>query len=108
MTFLPWGQEETSYFRTEINSGKVEKDPLPMYTVKITPCGYPGRYMRATDNYLKRHNHPDVVKKRGPFDKVFVREFAKLSRVLTKSVGMSHSGHQFQNSHNRGTGLCHM
>ena len=61
---------------------KVEKDPLPMYTVKITPCGFPGRYMRATDNYLKNHNHPEVVKKRGPFDKVFVREFAKLRRVL--------------------------
>ena len=49
-----------------------------MYTVKITPCGYRGRYMRATDNYLRKLDDPMVIKKRGTFDKVFVREFAKL------------------------------
>ena len=50
----------------------VEKDPLPMYTVKITPCGYRGRYMRATDNYLRKLDDPLVIKKRGTFDKVWV------------------------------------
>lgn len=63
-----------------------------MYTVKITPCGFPGRYMRATDNYLKRHNHPDVVKKRGPFDKVFVREFAKLRWGVFDETPLKTSG----------------
>ena len=27
--------------------------PDPMYTVKITPCGFVGRYMRVTDTYLR-------------------------------------------------------
>ena len=34
--------------------------------------------MRATDNYLRKHDDPEVIEKRGIFDKVFVREFAKL------------------------------
>lgn len=46
-----------------------DADPDPLYTVKITPCGFLGRYMRATDNYLRKHDDPAVVEKRGIFDK---------------------------------------
>ena len=63
-----------------------------MYTVKITPCGFRGRYMRVTDNYIRRHQDPDVLQKRGRFDRVFAREFAKLRWGVFDETPLKTSG----------------
>ena len=60
--------------------------------MKVTPCGYVGRYMRATDNYLRKHDDPEVIEKRGIFDKVFVREFAKLRWGVFDETPLKTSG----------------
>ncbi|CAG5096960.1 Oidioi.mRNA.OKI2018_I69.XSR.g14865.t1.cds [Oikopleura dioica] len=53
-------------------------NPHRMYAIKVTPCGHFGKHIRATDNYIKKSDDADVVERHGRFEKVFVREFAKL------------------------------
>ena len=48
--------------------------------------------MRATDNYLRKHDDPEVIEKRGIFDKVFVREFAKLRWGVFDETPLKTSG----------------
>lgn len=48
--------------------------------------------MRVTDNYIRRHADPDVLKKRGRFDRVFAREFAKLRWGVFDETPLKTSG----------------
>jgi len=62
----------------QVHHATDELNPHRMYAIKVTPCGHFGKHIRATDNYIKMSDDEDVVERHGTFEKVFVREFAKL------------------------------
>ena len=45
------------------HDGTVNTEIQPLYTVKLTPCGHKGRYVRITDDYLRSAKDPITTPK---------------------------------------------
>lgn len=59
-------------------AGDTQARITPPYVIKPTPCGYSGRYLRITPDFIRFGMREKVTAVYGQPDKVMLRQWAKL------------------------------